>query len=149
MLALPTPGHARHHLAYLTADGTACSGDVGRAAPPGSRYLLPDAPPPDIDIAAWQASLADLVALRPARGRALRDPRRPGAAARGARRASPRLAGAGRRLSLEAFRAAAVAEVRAEAAPEHVEWLVGGDYADGDHLVHTYDGLRRSLGLEG
>ncbi len=67
VLALPTPGHARHHLAFATADDVVFAGDVAGGAPPGGCYLMPEAPPPDIDVPAWRASLAELVALEPRR----------------------------------------------------------------------------------
>jgi glyoxylase-like metal-dependent hydrolase (beta-lactamase superfamily II) len=65
--ALPTPGHARHHLAYLLPDGTCCTGDVAGVAYAGSGYLEPDGPPPDIDVPLWQSSVAAIAARRPER----------------------------------------------------------------------------------
>jgi glyoxylase-like metal-dependent hydrolase (beta-lactamase superfamily II) len=55
-----TPGHARHHVAYLhTATSVAYCGDVA-----GIRILdgpvFPPTPPPDIDLEAWRASIAKL-----------------------------------------------------------------------------------------
>jgi glyoxylase-like metal-dependent hydrolase (beta-lactamase superfamily II) len=60
-----TPGHARHHVAYLhTPTGTAFCGDVA-----GVRILdgpvFPPTPPPDIDVEAWQASIQRIEAWDP------------------------------------------------------------------------------------
>lgn len=60
---LETPGHAVHHSCYLV-DGIAFTGDVGGVAL-GSGPVLPPTPPPDIDLQAWDASLARLRAARP------------------------------------------------------------------------------------
>ncbi len=54
---LYTPGHAVHHVSYLAADDLYV-GDVG-----GVRIALPQTPrpptpPPDIDLAAWESSIA-------------------------------------------------------------------------------------------
>jgi glyoxylase-like metal-dependent hydrolase (beta-lactamase superfamily II) len=56
---LPTPGHAAHHVAYFDPDdGAAYVGDVaGVRIPPGEVTLMPT-PPPEIDVEAWQRSLA-------------------------------------------------------------------------------------------
>ncbi len=67
-LAVPTPGHARHHLAYLTADGTCYAGDAAGAAYGGSStYVEPACPPPDADPPAWQGTIDRLETLAPAR----------------------------------------------------------------------------------
>jgi glyoxylase-like metal-dependent hydrolase (beta-lactamase superfamily II) len=56
-----TPGHASHHVSYLDAStGTAFAGDVAGMRVQGADYVLPVAPPPDIDVAAWHASTAAL-----------------------------------------------------------------------------------------
>jgi glyoxylase-like metal-dependent hydrolase (beta-lactamase superfamily II) len=59
MYVLPTPGHAAHHVAYFDPDdGAAYVGDVaGVRIPPGEVTLMPT-PPPEIDVEAWQRSLA-------------------------------------------------------------------------------------------
>lgn len=68
LMALDTPGHARHHIAFLDqASGDLFTGDVAGVALPGSRYVRPPTPPPELDVEAWQKSLARLRALRPKR----------------------------------------------------------------------------------
>lgn len=63
-----TPGHAVHHVSYFeTSSGTAFAGDTGgiRVGPP--LLVLPPTPPPDIDVEAWDASLALIRAWGPRR----------------------------------------------------------------------------------
>ena len=66
MDAWPTPGHASHHVTYLTADGSCFSGDVAGVRIPPSAYVAPVAPPPDIDVEAWERSIASIEERRPA-----------------------------------------------------------------------------------
>jgi glyoxylase-like metal-dependent hydrolase (beta-lactamase superfamily II) len=54
--ALHTPGHARHHVAYLL-DDTVFSGDVGGVRFPGPFYLRLPFVPPETHFAEWAASL--------------------------------------------------------------------------------------------
>ena len=64
LLAVDTPGHARHHHVYLDeATGVLFAGDVAGVRMPGAAYVRPPTPPPELDIEAWQASLAKLRAL--------------------------------------------------------------------------------------
>jgi glyoxylase-like metal-dependent hydrolase (beta-lactamase superfamily II) len=61
---IETPGHARHHHAYLDAtSGLLFTGDIGGVRMPGVRYVRPPTAPPELDIAAWRASIARLRAL--------------------------------------------------------------------------------------
>ena len=61
------PGHAKHHVAYFeSATGTAWVGDVGGVRLPGG-VPLPVTPPPDIDVEAWQKSMARVLSWAPAR----------------------------------------------------------------------------------
>lgn len=63
----PTPGHASHHVSYLAADGTLHAGDaVGVRIQPG-RYVFPAAPPPDIDLEAWEQTFGEIERRRPQR----------------------------------------------------------------------------------
>jgi len=60
-----TPGHASHHVSYLSADsGVAFVGDTAgvRVVPNG--FVLPPTPPPDIDLEAWAKSLTTLEGWR-------------------------------------------------------------------------------------
>ncbi len=60
-----TPGHAWHHVSYLS-EGTAFVGDVGGVRIAGG-LTIPPTPPPDIDVEAWHASLATVAGWRPRR----------------------------------------------------------------------------------
>jgi glyoxylase-like metal-dependent hydrolase (beta-lactamase superfamily II) len=55
--AFPTPGHASHHVSYFR-DGTILAGDAAGVRMPGTSYVLPVSPPPDVDVAAWHATAA-------------------------------------------------------------------------------------------
>ncbi|MEN3001013.1 MAG: MBL fold metallo-hydrolase [Armatimonadota bacterium] len=64
LIALDTPGHARHHHAYLEeASGLLFAGDIAGVRMPNTTYVRPPTPPPELDIEAWQASLAKLRTL--------------------------------------------------------------------------------------
>ncbi len=64
LVALDTPGHASHHMAYLL-EGVCFTGDIAAARLPGSAHVRLPTPPPDIDIPAWHASVDRLRRLRP------------------------------------------------------------------------------------
>jgi glyoxylase-like metal-dependent hydrolase (beta-lactamase superfamily II) len=54
-----TPGHASHHVAFLHEDeGWAYVGDVGGVRIPPSDLVLAPTPPPDVDVEAWDRSIA-------------------------------------------------------------------------------------------
>ncbi len=66
--SLDTPGHARHHLVLLDeSSGDLFTGDAAGICLPGSRYVLPPTPPPELDVPTWIATLERLRALRPER----------------------------------------------------------------------------------
>jgi glyoxylase-like metal-dependent hydrolase (beta-lactamase superfamily II) len=65
--AWPTPGHASHHVSYLSADGTCFSGDVTGVVIAPSTLIAPVCPPPDVDLEAWERSLDSIAERRPAR----------------------------------------------------------------------------------
>jgi len=63
LTALDTPGHARHHHAWLVEDGperVCFVGDVAGMRAPGSTFISVPAPPPEFDLEAWRHSLARL-----------------------------------------------------------------------------------------
>ena len=65
---LYTPGHATHHVSYLDeGSGTAFVGDTAGQRTTGVDYVLPVAPPPDVDLEAWIDSLEKLRRSEPER----------------------------------------------------------------------------------
>jgi glyoxylase-like metal-dependent hydrolase (beta-lactamase superfamily II) len=63
----PAPGHASHHVCYAAEDGTLYAGDAaGVRILPGC-HVLPHAPPPDTDVAAWERTFAELARHDPER----------------------------------------------------------------------------------
>jgi glyoxylase-like metal-dependent hydrolase (beta-lactamase superfamily II) len=63
-----TPGHASHHVSYFdSTDGTAFVGDTTGFHIEGEPYVVPLAPPPDIDLEIWSASLDAIAARAPSR----------------------------------------------------------------------------------
>jgi glyoxylase-like metal-dependent hydrolase (beta-lactamase superfamily II) len=68
LIAVETPGHARHHYAYWDPDhGDLFTGDIAGVALPGSRYVRAPTPPPEFDLGRWLASLDRVRALHPSR----------------------------------------------------------------------------------
>jgi glyoxylase-like metal-dependent hydrolase (beta-lactamase superfamily II) len=60
-----TPGHASHHVSYFDgASGVAFVGDTAGVCIDRG-YVLPYAPPPDIDVEAWQQSVARIESWGP------------------------------------------------------------------------------------
>jgi glyoxylase-like metal-dependent hydrolase (beta-lactamase superfamily II) len=65
--SFPAPGHASHHVCYLLEDGTLLAGDAtGVRILPG-KHVLPHAPPPDIDLEAWDRTFDDVLRHQPER----------------------------------------------------------------------------------
>lgn len=63
----PSPGHASHHVCYFDGQGTLYAGDaVGVRIEPGD-HILPVAPPPDIDVEAWERTLDEIERRAPQR----------------------------------------------------------------------------------
>jgi glyoxylase-like metal-dependent hydrolase (beta-lactamase superfamily II) len=68
LVARHTPGHAVHHVALHDRDtGDVYTGDVAGVRLGGLRYVRPPTPPPDVDLVAWQRSIATLRACAPRR----------------------------------------------------------------------------------
>ena len=62
-----TPGHASHHVSYLDRQTRiAFVGDVAGGRLGDSTFVMTPTPPPDIDLAAWQASIETILAWEPA-----------------------------------------------------------------------------------
>ncbi|RME91343.1 MAG: MBL fold metallo-hydrolase [Anaerolineae bacterium] len=66
IVAVDTPGHAKHHYAYLV-DGTCFTGDIGGVRMPGQRYLRLPLVPPDLHLETWRESIRRLQRLKPKR----------------------------------------------------------------------------------
>jgi glyoxylase-like metal-dependent hydrolase (beta-lactamase superfamily II) len=64
---LPTPGHASHHVSFVDGEGTCFAGDAAGVRIAPARFLAPVAPPPDIDVEAWERTLDAVEGWRPAR----------------------------------------------------------------------------------
>jgi glyoxylase-like metal-dependent hydrolase (beta-lactamase superfamily II) len=61
-----TPGHASHHVCYLhEGSGRAFVGDMAGVRIPPADVTIAPAPPPDIDVEAWESSLEAIAAWRP------------------------------------------------------------------------------------
>lgn len=65
--AFPTPGHARHHVSFLAPDGTCFAGDAAGVRIGPTAFIVPPAPPPEIDLEAWDRTLDEIESRRPAR----------------------------------------------------------------------------------
>ena len=59
IVALDTPGHAWHHMAYQVED-ICFTGDVAAARLPGYRHVRLPTPPPEIDVPVWHRSVERL-----------------------------------------------------------------------------------------
>jgi glyoxylase-like metal-dependent hydrolase (beta-lactamase superfamily II) len=66
LVALHTPGHASHHLAFHDPDARLVfTGDVAGIRLDGAPHVRPPTPPPDLDTPRWLESIGRLRALRP------------------------------------------------------------------------------------
>jgi glyoxylase-like metal-dependent hydrolase (beta-lactamase superfamily II) len=63
----PTPGHASHHVCYLDGHGTLYAGDAAGVRIQPSAIVLPPTPPPEFDLDAWLATIAEIERRDPAR----------------------------------------------------------------------------------
>lgn len=64
---LDTPGHAGHHAAYLLDDETIFTGDSAGVRFPPAELIRPALPPPEVDLEAWDATVAKLRSCVPER----------------------------------------------------------------------------------
>jgi glyoxylase-like metal-dependent hydrolase (beta-lactamase superfamily II) len=62
----PTPGHASHHVSYFR-DGTLLAGDAAGVRMPGSDFVLPVSPPPDVDVEGWHETASAIRERSPER----------------------------------------------------------------------------------
>jgi glyoxylase-like metal-dependent hydrolase (beta-lactamase superfamily II) len=61
-----TPGHASHHVSYFEpSSGIAFVGDTAGIRRGSGVFVMPAAPPPDIDLEVWRASEARILAWEP------------------------------------------------------------------------------------
>jgi glyoxylase-like metal-dependent hydrolase (beta-lactamase superfamily II) len=60
-----TPGHASHHMAFLHESGRAFVGDLAGVRIEPCDLVVPHAPPPDIDLEAWDTSIDRVRAWKP------------------------------------------------------------------------------------
>jgi len=141
-----TPGHASHHVAYLhEPTRTAFVGDVAGVTVPPSHFVLAPTPPPDVDLAAWERSLALVEGWAPERlalthfGPA----EEPAAQIDGMREALRAQAELAAEHDLEGF-VAAMRERVAARAPESLETY--GQAAPFDHLWLGLDRWRSRSG---
>jgi glyoxylase-like metal-dependent hydrolase (beta-lactamase superfamily II) len=68
LVALHTPGHAVHHIAFHEPDARVIfAGDVAGVRLGGVPYVRPPTPPPDVDLDAWRVSVTRMRAARPDR----------------------------------------------------------------------------------
>jgi glyoxylase-like metal-dependent hydrolase (beta-lactamase superfamily II) len=60
LACFPSPGHASHHVCYLDRDGTLYAGDAAGVRIMPSRHIMPVAPPPDVDLEAWERTMDEI-----------------------------------------------------------------------------------------
>jgi glyoxylase-like metal-dependent hydrolase (beta-lactamase superfamily II) len=63
----PTPGHASHHVSYLSADGTLYAGDAAGVRIQPHEEVAPPTPPPDFDLETWQRTIDEIERRQPER----------------------------------------------------------------------------------
>ncbi len=64
LVALETPGHAEHHVAYLL-DDICFAGDIAGVRMPHSGVVLPPTAPPELEPDRWRRSLRHIEAHQP------------------------------------------------------------------------------------
>ena len=63
----PSPGHAAHHVCYLDGEGTLFAGDSAGVRIMPERHIWPVAPPPEVDLDAWERTIDELELRAPER----------------------------------------------------------------------------------
>lgn len=63
----PTPGHAAHHVCYLDGEGTLYAGDAAGVRITPDRHIWPVAPPPEVDLDAWERTIDEIELRAPER----------------------------------------------------------------------------------
>jgi glyoxylase-like metal-dependent hydrolase (beta-lactamase superfamily II) len=63
----PTRGHASHHVSYLHGDGTLYAGDAAGVRLQPDEVVVPPTPPPEFDLDAWLATIAEIERRAPTR----------------------------------------------------------------------------------
>jgi glyoxylase-like metal-dependent hydrolase (beta-lactamase superfamily II) len=63
----PSPGHASHHVCYVDDRGTLYAGDAAGVRIMPDRHILPVAPPPEVDLEAWERTIDELELRAPDR----------------------------------------------------------------------------------
>jgi glyoxylase-like metal-dependent hydrolase (beta-lactamase superfamily II) len=63
----PTPGHASHHVCYLSPDRTLYAGDATGVRIQPSSFVLPPTPPPEFDLELWNTTLDEIERRKPRR----------------------------------------------------------------------------------
>ncbi len=63
--AFLTPGHASHHVSFVDGEGACYAGDATGARILPARFVAAVAPPPDVDLEAWERSLTAIEDRRP------------------------------------------------------------------------------------
>ena len=63
----PSPGHASHHVCYVDGEGTLYAGDAAGVRIMPDRHILPVAPPPEVDLEAWERTIDELELRAPQR----------------------------------------------------------------------------------
>ncbi len=67
LACFPSPGHASHHVCYLSREGTLYAGDAAGVRIVPDRHVLPVAPPPDIDLEGWERTIDEIERRAPER----------------------------------------------------------------------------------
>ena len=67
LACFPTPGHAWHHVSYLTNDRTLYAGDAAGVRLEGASFVMPPCPPPELDLEAWERTIVEMEHRAPSR----------------------------------------------------------------------------------